>query len=70
MSKFLIVKGALSRILTDFWTAKIYICVEGNEKNISPFLLTIVILEHRNCQQASSAADGYDGNGLQLEKFS
>ena len=32
-------------------------------KNNSPFLLTIAILEHQNCLQASLAADGYDGNG-------
>ena len=31
------IKRALSRILTDFWTAKIYICVEGNQKVIVHF---------------------------------
>ena len=30
-------KGALSRILADFCKAKIYICVEGNQKIIVHF---------------------------------
>ena len=41
-----LLKGALTRILTDFHTAEIYICGIGNLKNDGPFLLTIAILEH------------------------
>ena len=38
------IKGALSRILTDFWTAKIYICVEGNQKIIVHFYEQLLYL--------------------------
>ena len=40
-----ILKGALSGILTDFRTAKIYICGVRNTK-IMAILITIAILEH------------------------
>ncbi len=66
-------KGTISRILTDFWTNKIYISVGENFKKINgPYLLTIAILEHRNSGglKARLAADGSDGNGLQFENVS
>ena len=53
----ILVKGALSRILTDYSTAKIYIRVKGNQKINGPFSLTIAILEHSNCLQASLTTD-------------
>ena len=38
--------------------------------NNSPVLLKVTILVHQNYQQVFQAADGQDGNGLQLEKVS
>ena len=46
------VKRALSLILTDFNrffnNQNLYLC-QRKTKNNSPFVLTIAILEHRNC---------------------
>ena len=64
----LVLKGDLSQIFNRFLNRQnLYLC---QRKKKSPFLLTIIaILEHRNCKQASLVADGYDENGLQLEKL-
>ena len=60
---------ALSRIISiSLNSQNIYLC-RRKPTNNGLFLLTIAILVPRNFSQLSLAADGQDGNGLQLEKL-
>ncbi len=59
----------MSQILTNFWTAQIYICVVGKLKIMVHFYWQLQ-LEQWNCLNARLAADGSDGNGLQFENLS
>ena len=57
-------------VLTDFLNSQnIYLCCRKPNIN-GPFLLTVGILEHWNCLQASVAPDGLDGNGKLRLNFS
>ena len=50
--------GALSRILTEFWRAKIYISIEGNQKIMVHFYWQLLFYNTKTVKQASLAADG------------
>ena len=63
------IKGALSQIFSiSLNSQNIYLGFRKPTNN-GLFLLTIAILVPWNCQRVSLAADGQDGNGLQLEKL-